>query len=287
VGYTKNTFGAASFFIQRDDGNNMLIDPPDAHPELIGKLQALGGVKYLLFTHKDHCANHEKWHAATGAPRLMHKADMLYTASKYSPFPVTSMFEMQLALGPSESIFFDGCEDMRIIATPGHTPGGVCFLYQDKFLFTGDVLANSPAKGHLHAHRVQCWQDWSILTESIRQLQKYRFLWILPGHGDWRHFSTFDEAGTGIHQCVSWMETQRNGHTPLMLYLLWAMLRGRKNRLVYWLADNYVMPRAAKNQFPNPTLPSAVIWSMSLAPALGLVTWWLWQPLLARKLKLW
>lgn len=271
VGYASMpTFAAQSYFIRRDDGRNMLIDPPEAAEDLVEALRTMGGVRFLLFTHEDHTGNHQRWHDLTEAPRLIHKSAVVHTKDPYSPLPVTSMFEMQLTLQPMDSSQpLEGVPELRAVHTPGHSKGDLCFVYRDKFLFTGDVLAHSPALGHLIAHRIECWKDWSELTRNILSLQSQRFLWVLPGHGDWRHFSTEEEAQSAVRECAAWMEKQDAGRTWLLRFLLWFTLRSKKNRLLYVLADNVVLPPGARKHLPNWTVPAAFWWAALLVPAVG------------------
>ncbi|CAE8717777.1 unnamed protein product [Polarella glacialis] len=202
----KTTFGCAGFFIHRGEGRNILIDPPIAHPKLVDAVNRMGGVQHLLFTHVDHTGNQEAWHTATKARRLMHTADVVHVKNEYSPFPVTKDFETLLELQPLETTTLEGTSDFRIVSTPGHTVGSLCFVYKDRFLFTGDSLANSRAIGHLICFRIQCWQDWATQIISMNELQAYTFQWVLAGHGEWRRFDTADEARSDLQRCLSWMQ---------------------------------------------------------------------------------
>jgi len=255
----KTTFGCAGFFIHGKDGPNILIDPPIAHPQLVNAVKRMGGVQHLLFTHKDHTGNQAVWHEATGAPRLMHTKDVVYTKNNHSPFPVTKDFEMLLKLKPLESMTLEGVPGFIIMSTPGHTPGSLIFIYKSKFLFTGDSLAFSQAKGHLHAHRIQCWQDWGTQITSLSGLQEYSFQWVLPGHGDWQRFSSPAAAQMDLRRCLQWMREQEMGYTPFYRFIMWTLLRPKEGGLVHLLTDSFVMPSGAKAHFPNWTLPS---WSV-------------------------
>jgi len=69
---------------------------------------------------------------------------------------------------------------LRVFATPGHTPGGLCFYSEaDKLLFTGDTLFRGEVgRADLPGG------DWPTLEASIRRL--YATLGgsaVLPGHG--------------------------------------------------------------------------------------------------------
>jgi glyoxylase-like metal-dependent hydrolase (beta-lactamase superfamily II) len=70
--------------------------------------------------------------------------------------------------------------DLRIIHTPGHSPGSVSIFWPaENVLFTGDLifkegLGRTDLPGG----------DGTILKESIKRLSDLDAEWLLPGHGD-------------------------------------------------------------------------------------------------------
>ena len=67
---------------------------------------------------------------------------------------------------------------IRIIHTPGHTPGGVCLLVDD-VIFSGDTLF---AGG---CGRTDLGGDWSTLVRSLKRLSQIEgYFKVLPGHGE-------------------------------------------------------------------------------------------------------
>lgn len=71
-------------------------------------------------------------------------------------------------------------DGVKIIPTPGHTPGHVCLLYKD-VLFAGDLvfgkkdgLGLSPA--------IMTW-DTNQVKESAKKLASLPFTWVCPAHG--------------------------------------------------------------------------------------------------------
>ncbi len=104
--------------------------------------------------------------------------------------------------GGARPIALDG--DVTLIPTPGHTRGSVCLHYRDRFLFTGDHLAWSARAGRIRAFRSVCWYDWPTLVASTAPLGRYRFEWILPGHGLRCHFPR-RRMRTEMQKCLDWM----------------------------------------------------------------------------------
>lgn len=191
--HAESSFGAASYFIRRPEGN-ILIDSPRFAPPLVKRLEQLGGIQYLYLTHQDDVADHQKYHDHFQCDRILHLDEIK---------PTTQSVEIKI----SGTETYELAADLKIIPVPGHTKGHTVLLYQDKFLFTGDHLAWSPYLNHLYAFRRFCWYSWSEQIKSMERLANYTFEWVLPGHGRRYHG---DRATTQaqMQQCISWMKQQ-------------------------------------------------------------------------------
>lgn len=76
--------------------------------------------------------------------------------------------------------------NVRIIAVPGHTAGSSCFLINDKYLFTGDVLKieNGNAEVFVPPFNMNTKQ----LRESLKILHNYGNIeMVLTGHYGWHN----------------------------------------------------------------------------------------------------
>lgn len=191
--HSEKSFGAASYFIQRPEGN-ILIDSPRFSPPLVKQIEAKGGIQYLYLTHKDDVADHEKFTQHFGCERILHVDDI--TAK-------TQGVEIQLS-GQAPVEF---ATDLLIIPVPGHTKGHTVLLYQQKYLFTGDHLAWSDDLYHLKGFHRFCWYDWSQQILSMEKLAAYSFEWVLPGHGR-RYHSDRQTMKQQMQQCITWMKQQ-------------------------------------------------------------------------------
>ncbi|PJZ58776.1 MBL fold metallo-hydrolase [Leptospira barantonii] len=188
--HSKDSFGAFSYFIQRENGN-ILIDSPRYVPSLADKIEALGGIRYHFLTHQDDVADHQKFHERFGSERIIHEFDRGAAPNSEIILTGESIFELD--------------EDVKIIPTPGHTKGHAVLLHKDRFLFTGDHLAYDPRKERLIAFRSVCWYSWPEQIRSMKRLQEYSFEWILPGHG--YPLNKGSEAmGKLLNDCIEWME---------------------------------------------------------------------------------
>jgi len=189
--HAENSYGAASYFIQRSEGN-ILVDSPRFTPPLVKRLAEMGGVRYLYLTHRDDVADHQKFRDHFKCDRILHKDDL--SAG-------TRSVEMQL----TGSEPFQLAADLLIIPIPGHSKGHTALLYKNKFLFSGDHLAWSDRRQQLVAFREVCWYSWLQQIQSMRRLSDYSFQWVLPGHGR-RHHTEPEKMQQLLHQCIDWME---------------------------------------------------------------------------------
>lgn len=189
--HSEKSFGAASYLIQRPEGN-ILIDSPRFTPPLVKRLEAMGGIRYLYLTHRDDVADHQKYQEHFGCDRILH-ADEITDQTR----------DVEIKLAGLDPIEF--AEDILIIPVPGHTKGHTVLLYKNKFLFSGDHLAWSGRLNKLIAFRNHCWYSWPELVKSMHKLASYSFEWILPGHGR-RYYADADTMREKLQQCVDWMD---------------------------------------------------------------------------------
>ena len=193
-GFTsESSFGAWSYLIVRaaSDGGNILVDSPRFTGPLVKQIERMGGIDQIFLTHRDDIADHAKFAAHFGSPRIMHEAD---GAERLQIEHVTAG-EQPVVLGP----------DLLCLPTPGHTKGHQVLLYRDQILFTGDHLAWSPERETLIAFRDACWYSWRRQIESMARLLAYRFEWVLPGHGRLHH-GPAAEMRAHLASCVEWMQ---------------------------------------------------------------------------------
>lgn len=191
--HSEGSFGAASYFIERKEGN-VLIDSPRFAGPLVENLEKRGGLRYLFLTHLDDVADHARFQNHFHCERILHADDV--TAD-------TDSVEIKI----SDKDPFTLAEDLMILPVPGHTKGHSVLIYKNKFLFTGDHLAYSPGRKHLIAFRDACWYSWPELIKSMERLSQYDFEWVLPGHGR-RFHATRDQMKKEMQKCLAWMREE-------------------------------------------------------------------------------
>ncbi|MCC7510887.1 MAG: MBL fold metallo-hydrolase [Planctomycetes bacterium] len=186
--HAESSFGAASWFIQREGGNVMIDSPRFAAP-LVKRIADMGGIRWLYLTHRDDVADHAKWAARFGAERVIHADDARGLDAELK-LKGTALHELAPGL--------------TVIPVPGHTRGSTVLHYRDKFLFTGDHLAWSKRLNNLYAFRSACWYSWDEQIKSMERLLPLTFEWVLPGHG-WKFRAQASEMARQLQECVNWM----------------------------------------------------------------------------------
>jgi len=125
----------------------VIIDPAGEEDKILALVQTQGViVKYILNTHghSDHVLGNPKLKEVLNVPVCMHEADDRF----FSDPSVREKSSQELGLPPpdpadirlkNEDVIKVGTLDIKVIHTPGHTPGSVCYLI-DGNLFCGDTL---------------------------------------------------------------------------------------------------------------------------------------------------
>jgi glyoxylase-like metal-dependent hydrolase (beta-lactamase superfamily II)/ferredoxin len=160
------SYGASSWLVRRADGN-VLVDSPRWAAVLADRIEALGGVRTMVLTHRDDVADHEAWHERFGCERVIHRADVSGDTGACE-----RIVDGEIRLAP----------DLLLIPVPGHTRGSISLLCGDA-LFSGDHVWATDDQQGLECGRDVCWYSWPEQRRSIEKLAEYPFTWVLPGHG--------------------------------------------------------------------------------------------------------
>jgi glyoxylase-like metal-dependent hydrolase (beta-lactamase superfamily II) len=71
-----------------------------------------------------------------------------------------------------------GALELKVIHTPGHTPGGICLLSSEGHLFSGDTVFSGGSFGRVDLPGGSARQ----LVESLERLKNVDFEFLMPGH---------------------------------------------------------------------------------------------------------
>jgi len=164
----------------------VLIDCSEKKQEIIDEVQKSGiNVKYILLTHGhfDHVLGVNDMQKVLDASAYLQKEDLLQLETTSG---IMAAFGLQGAQNPVVNHFFnDGDEftigntKIKVIATPGHTEGSVCFLIDD-CLFSGDTLFKE-CYGRTDLMGGNFQKIKNSLTNILFNLDNN--LTVYPGHG--------------------------------------------------------------------------------------------------------
>lgn len=137
-GFETNTYVVTC----EETGETAVVDPSLSEESLIQKLEDKK-VKYILLTHGhfDHIGGVNLVKEKTGAKVVIHKEDeeMLCDKNKNYGTDSTPIYADILVEDGSELPY--GNSKIKVLHTPGHTKGGVCYIFEDdRVLFSGDTL---------------------------------------------------------------------------------------------------------------------------------------------------
>ncbi len=142
-------------------------------------------VKYIINTHghPDHVCGNGPIKEATDAQIIMHTADVEYFSEPdlkqyFGGLGLPESPPVDILVNDGDKISI-GEEELEVIHTPGHSPGGVC-LYNAPHLFTGDTLFVG-AVGRTDFPRCSMAELTKSVKTRILTLPAETIVW--PGHG--------------------------------------------------------------------------------------------------------
>ncbi|MDI7261765.1 MAG: MBL fold metallo-hydrolase [Thermodesulfobacteriota bacterium] len=176
--YEVGNFSVFCYLIgDQETKEGLFIDPSDDAERLLSEAKSHGisKIKYIVNTHchVDHIMGNADMKKKTGAKIVIHEEEAgflvrtppdLLTMFRATPSPPADILV-------KEGKFIQvGQVELKVIHTPGHSPGGMS-LYMDGMVFTGDTLfVGSVGRTDFPG------SSWDVMEASIRKK-----LYVLPG----------------------------------------------------------------------------------------------------------
>jgi len=173
------------YLVHRTDSDRCIIIDPGCNArgilDRLAQLQLTPDAILLTHGHFDHVGAVEEIVEATGCRLWMSEQDW---SQKPSPmtfyfYPIANCDFTEVQFCEEGEIIHAGGVTFRVLETPGHTWGSVCYLCEDA-MFSGDTLfAGSCGRTDLPGG------DWDTIQYSLRRLaaiQNADFT-VYPGHG--------------------------------------------------------------------------------------------------------
>lgn len=169
-----------------ESGEGMIIDPGDEAEVIVARFRELGlKLKYILLTHGhvDHISAVAEVRHALGGKIAMNEKDHFLVESAGAQAAIFDLqppapFTVDQNLSDGDQLTV-GTLAFKVLETPGHSPGGICFQ-SDVAVFVGDTLffdsiGRTDLPGGSYEQLLRSIRDKLLpLPDNVR---------VFPGHG--------------------------------------------------------------------------------------------------------
>lgn len=167
------------------NSKGIIVDPGGINDKLDESIKKLNGIDYIILTHGhfDHILEVERYQELTGAKVVIGYDEKdfpmdnsLNLCSEFYKKGINN-FSADILVKDDDVLNFND-KEIKIISTPGHTIGSVCYC-MDNIMFSGDTLF----KGKIGRTDLVTGNRENMLN-SLRKLYRLnRDYLVYPGHG--------------------------------------------------------------------------------------------------------
>ncbi len=152
----------------------------------ISKYVDLRDLDYIILTHThfDHASATKDLRDVSGAEVMLHEKE--YEFARLQNFS-SSFFGVNFPPFEADRLLNEGDEinlgklKLKVIHTPGHTPGSICLYDEDeKIMFTGDTVFPNGGFGRVDFPG----GNPSLMIESLKRLSEFNIEIMYPGHDE-------------------------------------------------------------------------------------------------------
>lgn len=166
-----------------DTNSAVIVDPGGGYAKIKEYIDGLGKKPVAVLCthgHFDHTLDAYKWQES-GVKVFIHRNDIELINGEKSIIPGRKLpitpIEPDVVLEGGETIEFPNMI-FKVIHTPGHSKGSVCYIFNDEIIFSGDTI-------FFHSYGRTDFYGGSLgeLSESVKKILSIeKDMKIFPGH---------------------------------------------------------------------------------------------------------
>ena len=178
---------ASNCYLLLANGEAAIVDPSANADVILDTIKEHGAsLRCILLTHGhfDHILTLDELREKFGVPAYIHQGDAEIlgdsdkNAFRYFFGTSRTWRDADKTLSDGDVLTLGG-EKIRVIHTPGHSKGSVCYLCNDEFLITGDTLFD----GNVGRSDLFGGSEETLLTSLYKLRKLPQNMPIYPGHG--------------------------------------------------------------------------------------------------------
>lgn len=180
-------FASVCYLATDDAGEHcVLIDPSLSYARVLSEMTCIPPASAILLTHGhfDHMLCLDEWKERTGAPICIACEDAPALTDAYLNC-AQMFFGQDITYPPADRLLSEGDEIvfgqavLRVMKTPGHTPGSCLYVGEDA-IFTGDTMMADSCFGRYDLPGGSARDLYGSLSRIARLEGDYT---LYPGHG--------------------------------------------------------------------------------------------------------